>query len=353
MPKQPARRPKQEFIPETELALIEAALERPGARVWATTAGRAQMAIAIARERFDAQITCLVLDAFQADRIAANGTLPDSLNVLCAPDWPEGTCDLALFPLEPTGSKELARDLMQSAFQQLEVGGELLIALPRKAEAWGREQLKAFSKKIRVHRFRNSMVVAITKDSELKRVRDFRCELAFRDAGNLVKMVTRPGVFAHRKLDLGARQLLNVCQLPEGGRALDLGCGAGPVALGLAMRDPTAHIVALDSNARAVDCTRSNAALNSLTNIEVCLYHDDQYRHALPFDLVTANPPYFSNYRIAEIFCENAARNLRSGGQAFFVTKQIQWYQENFGRWFSETEVVQRSRYHVLIGTKA
>ena len=44
-------------------------------------------------------------------------------------------------------------------------------------------------------------------------MRNFQAEYAFRDSGNLVKVVTRPGVFSHRELDLGAVTPLDLARL--------------------------------------------------------------------------------------------------------------------------------------------
>jgi 16S rRNA (guanine1207-N2)-methyltransferase len=342
----------KKFIPESELALIEAALEREGNRVWTTTSGRAQLALALARERFDGHVTCLVMDAFQAEQIRATPGFPTGLDILCSPDWPDGECDLALFPLDPHGQKELARDLIQSAFQKLRLGGSLMIALPSKAEAWGREQLKPLSKSIKVEKQKGWIVCSIVKNAELKRARNFHATFAFRDHGELIHLTTRPGVFSHRKLDLGARQLLNHCDPAPGIRGLDLGCGAGAVVIALAHRDPTSSWYAIDSHARAIQCTQDNAIANGLTNVQTFLNHDEHFELPEKVDLVVANPPYFSNNRITEIFCINAFRNLKPGGQACFVTKQTHWYTENFDRWFDEIVITPSSSYQIVSGVK-
>jgi 16S rRNA (guanine1207-N2)-methyltransferase len=335
---------------EAEWALREATLEWPGDVIWMTTIGRGELARQIAAERFDAKVHCLTIDAFDAAQIPVEDS--PNLTVICAPTWPDAEADMVLMPLAENGQKELARDLMQSAYQRLKSGGTLAISLNAKAESWAREQLKAFSRKIKVKLFRKTMVAWVVKDEPLKRVRDFHCELAFRDHGNLIRYCTQPGVFAHRKLDLGARQLLNAWDSVEPVRALDLGCGAGPVSLGIAARNPQSLVYAVDSNTRAIECTRKNAAQNGLTNIEAFLEYTDQFVAPNPVDLALANPPYFSNYRIAQVFCVNAHRNLRAGGQVILVTKQIQWYVENFGRWFDEVEIVESGAYHLVTGRR-
>lgn len=72
--------------------------------------------------------------------------------------------------------------------------------------------------------------------------------------------------------------------------ALDLGCGAGAIALVLARKAKT--VVASDINPRAIALTRFNAALNGVPNIELCegdLFAPVSGRR---FDLIASQPPF-------------------------------------------------------------
>lgn len=40
------------------------------------------------------------------------------------------------------------------------------------------------------------------------------------------------------------------------------------------------------------------------------------------YDMFVGNPPYYSDYRIAEVFIEQAYQSLKVDGVALFVTKQ-------------------------------
>ena len=50
---------------------------------------------------------------------------------------------------------------------------------------------------------------------------------------------------------------------------LDIGCGAGVVALAAAVCGEGVAVHAVDSSARAVECTRRGAELNGLGNVSV------------------------------------------------------------------------------------
>ena len=78
--------------------------------------------------------------------------------------------------------------------------------------------------------------------------------------GRTVTVETANGVFAGDGLDRGTAVLLREVPPPTGSpRILDLGCGWGPIALGLALACPGAVIDAVDVNDRALALCRDNA----------------------------------------------------------------------------------------------
>lgn len=341
-------------IPLTEWAMLQVAAEIPATTVWTTTIGRGQLAREYARLHPESKVICHSLDLYKADSIAieAQNEEVGNLEVSCQPDWPAGKCQMALLPFDGSGEESLACDLIQGAYAGLEIGGKLLISGEQHSEAWIRKQLRPLNKSIKVVEFKKAVVASIEKTAELKSLKNFWADVVFRDQGRLIKVQTRPGVFAHRKLDVGARQLLNHIELNDDERRiLDIGCGSGAVGLGLSLRAPGRHVVAIDSNPRAVDCTSRNFSANQAGTWEVILNHRGDLKLSEPVDLVVANPPYFSNFRIAEIFCELAAKNVRADGRVFFVAKNVDWYRENFNRWFSNVEYEPASGYWVVSAT--
>lgn len=103
-------------------------------------------------------------------------------------------------------------------------------------------------------------------------------------------MVTDTGVFSHGRLDAGTRLLLDTAvDVPTAGHVVDLGCGAGAIALTLAHRSPGATIWAVDVNARARALCARNAQACGLTNVRVVAPEE------MPADLVLtglwSNPP--------------------------------------------------------------
>ena len=64
--------------------------------------------------------------------------------------------------------------------------------------------------------------------------------------------------------DGGARALLKAAATKPADHVFEIGCGSGAVAIALAARVPEGRVYAVDSNARAVECTRLGAEANGL-----------------------------------------------------------------------------------------
>jgi 16S rRNA (guanine1207-N2)-methyltransferase len=101
---------------------------------------------------------------------------------------------------------------------------------------------------------------------------------------------TDRGVFSHGRLDTGTALLLRQAPAPPpAGVLVDLGCGAGAIALVLARRSPASTVVAVDVNERARRLCAANAARNGIRNVDVRSPGDVD--EALPLDLIWSNPP--------------------------------------------------------------
>jgi 16S rRNA G1207 methylase RsmC len=90
------------------------------------------------------------------------------------------------------------------------------------------------------------------------------------------RLITAPGVFAAKRLDLGTSVLLRTLKrqapnsgLPNSGTLVDLGCGWGALALTMALLAPAAEVWAIDINPQAREITRQNADLLGLSNVQV------------------------------------------------------------------------------------
>ncbi|RMG35652.1 MAG: methyltransferase domain-containing protein [Planctomycetota bacterium] len=367
------------------------------------------------------RVDAFFLDLFHAEKAREKlQPLRDRTEVYCQPDPPQGPYDLVFLPTDRRGEAELARDLVQSAHQVLRAGGRLLTSTNNPGDRWLEEVVgRCFGKPRRVA-FDSGVVYVADKTGPLKKEKDYTAEFVFRDLDRLLTVITRPGVFCHRRLDAGARALIRSLGPPVGmrlpghsdvprprsgsdetlpghvpglvgseqavehpvagnaggpapvdaalvksasqycptprlqpaHRVLELGCGAGAVSFAAAWRVSEGSVVAVDSNARAVQCTQWGAERNALGNVRAILNADGHLDAFAPFDCVLTNPPYFSDYRIAELFVDTAQRLLAPRGRLHVVTKSADWFVDRCQRSFGTVDVERYGEYFVVVATK-
>lgn len=343
--------PFSEKMPRSEHLLIEAIEGFTPTSFVCTSAGRGQGAAALA-ERSQGRGVVHFLDAFAAEESRAWLADRNNLDVICTTDLPIGPFELAAIPVTKHGEAELTRDLLQQAYLRLNVDGVLVAVVDNTRDRWLQQQLEVFSPKLTKLSLQRGTGYVVIKDRPLKRERDLSCEFAFRDGerGRLLKVFSRPGVFSHRSLDLGSRALLEAMHVETGMQVLDLGCGAGVVSVAAATRADGVTVHGVDSNPRAIECTLKSAALNELTTISAELSHDGSTTRETRFDLVVGNPPYYSHYRIADIFVRAAQRSVRPGGIVQMVTKAPDWFVARMSQLFADVRTVERRGYQVVRG---
>lgn len=334
----------------SEQALIEQLPPVGFAQALVLSPGRGQLATSLLERNSQAEVTAWYLDLHQAE--LARASLPEAVRVECLPDLPEARCDLVAFPISMRGEAELTRDLLQQAHSRLQDGGTLVASVDNPRDKWLREQLEPMFDKVTCIDASQGRVYVGRKTKPLKKLRNFNAEVVFRDGEHLIKLVTRPGVFAHRQLDPGARQLLLTMEVEDNQRVLDLGCGSGALALASCLRAAGVTAFAVDSNARALQCVQLGAELNGIEGLQTILNSDGQLGLDDSIDVVLCNPPYYSDFEIADKMLRTARRALRAGGAALFVNKQPKWYEERLPQQFVDTAMFPSGKYWVACGRK-
>lgn len=339
--------------PPAEQLLIEEIPSLIAAKILCTSLGRGQFA-AVAASYFPyAQVMCQFFDVHLAGQATAHcGAGEGRPLVACSPDFTDGPFEAVVIPVEPRGEAELTRDLLQTGHQRLLLGGRMMTATSDPDDQWLHGEMRKLFEKVTRRPLEKGVLYLATKTAPLKKVKNFECEFAFRDQGRLIKAVSRPGVFSHRSLDAGARALMNTMVVSEGSRVLDLGCGSGAVALAAACRASRVTVVALDSHARAVECTLKGARLNEFDNVTTILNAEGEAPDAGTFDLVLGNPPYYSDYRIAEIFLQGARRALKPGGTVLMVAKSYAWFETRMPELFDDVQLHPHKQFMVVKGTQ-
>lgn len=285
---------------------------------------------------------CHALDLYQAHQIEK--AFP-AASVVCGARLPEGPWDRVFFRTGPKlMSGELALDLLQEI--------HLLSPAAFMLDYAGRESE------------RNALLDKVRGDPG--RVRSFRAEWpASVPGGEPMTFASYPGCFCHRRLDEGGLALAEVvCRdwtppADRPARFLDMGCGCGLVGFLVAGffrssgKIPPA-LTMVDSHARAVAAARENAAAFAL-EADVRLADDGLDGRPGDFgtyDAFAGNPPYYSDYRIADVFLETAAKALRPGGACYSVCKNAAGLEPVQRRYFPSVEIIPRRGYAVLKSVK-
>ena len=309
----------------------------------------------------EGDVTCHVLDIYHRHAIEK----VHHAKTVCSPHLPEGPWDQIKFKTGPKiHSGELALDLLQEIAQLLKNGEAESFPLHKNPKFHldfdGRE------------RDRNDLLDKITGDP--KRVRSFKAEWpASVPGGDRLMFTSYPGCFCHRRLDEGGLALAEVVSremtneefgMKNGGglSLLDMGCGCGLVGLLIANRIGKSAIqhssfnvqrlVLVDSHSRAVEAATENAAKFGIPAEVILSDNGTPERMDGTFDVFVGNPPYYSDYRIAEVFLETAKRALKPGGICYTVVKNAAGLKPVQEKYFPTVNVIARRNYSVLKSVK-
>ena len=294
-------------------------------------------------ELLEGDVTCHVLDIYHRHAIEK----VHHARCVCSAHLPEGPWDLIRFKTGPKiHSGELALDLLQECHH---------FGCKVEVDFVGKE------------RDRNDLLNKIKDDP--KRVRSFKAEWpASVPGGEKLMFTSYPGCFCHRRLDEGglalaevvSREVLNTeaqRHREEGLRILDMGCGCGLVGFLIANRISSlfpfpSSLVLVDSHSRAVEAATENAAKFGVPAEVILSDSGTPERMDGTFDVFVGNPPYYSDYRIAEVFLETAKRALKPGGVCYTVVKNAAGLKPVQEKFFPSVAVIARRGYSVLKSVK-
>ena len=133
---------------------------------------------------------------------------------------------------------------------------------------------------------------------------------------------TDAGVFSRDDVDPDSRLLIETAEAMTG-RALDLGCGWGPVGLSLALENPEAEFLMTDVNERAVELSERNRRLNGVLNARI-IASDGFEAIEGEFDHILSNPPIRAGKQVIYGMFEESFRRLRAGGTLTIVIRKQQ-----------------------------
>jgi 16S rRNA G1207 methylase RsmC len=289
------------------------------------------------------------------------------VEVICASELPQGVVfsEAFYYATSKLVSAELELDTLQDIYIHLADGARLTtegVEVDTLGKLFGKVSSSKASRRAPVK-------CVCVRNGDLKRVRSFSAEFfASVPGGPKLRFMSLPGCFCHRRPDEGGVSLAEVASREIAEReiaagesvpVLDIGSGCGLV--GLLVSDALhRHGVAdvplalLDSHTRAIAAAKQNAASHGAE--AECILSDVGLPegHALSgkFKVALANPPYYGEGRIADLFAEIAFGALAPGGVCWMVAKTPDIINEACGKLFRNVVAIKRRGYTVLRAEK-
>lgn len=179
------------------------------------------------------------------------------------------------------------------------------------------------------------------------------------DTPDAPPLTVLPGVFSGDGLDQGTAFLIRrLAGVANASRVLDLGCGAGHLAIAALRRWRSCRALLLDADARAVACATANCArLGLAERAEVRWWCErDEPPAATSCDLVLVNPPCHAGSELdlfkAEALLDIAGRTLRPGGRMLVVANRRLPYETILARIGTLAPVEERDAFKVIEVTR-
>lgn len=184
-----------------------------------------------------------------------------------------------------------------------------------------------------------------------------RRDIVFRDRllGHDLLFHTTWGLFSPKAIDEGTRLLLEHLEIRPDERAIDLGCGYGPLGLAIAKSAPRGSCLMVDKDFVAVEYANANAERNGISNARAML--SDGLRHVPPqtFTLAVTNLPAKTSKEHYYLFFHDLHDRLEPGGRVYVVV--ISGLRQFIARSFEEVfgnhrKVKQGRQYTVAMATR-
>ena len=184
---------------------------------------------------------------------------------------------------------------------------------------------------------------------EIERLRQ---DIVFSDTllGHQLTFHTTWGLFSPKAIDEGTRLLLDHLEVRPDERAIDLGCGYGPLGLAIARAAPQGQCLMVDKDFVAVEYANANARLNHIDNAHAML--SDGLRHVPPqtFTLAVTNLPAKTGKEHYYLFFHDIRERLEPGGRFYVVVISglRQFIARAFGEVFGNHQKIKQGRQYTV-----
>ena len=152
--------------------------------------------------------------------------------------------------------------------------------------------------------------------------------------GHELDFTTSSGTFSPDRLDKATQVLLGEVEPPAGEKTLlDLGCGWGPIAVGLALAAPESTVWAVDVNERARELTALNATRH---RAQVSVAAPESVPGNVRFDEIWSNPPVRIGKDALHVLLATWLPRLQRDGRAHLVIGK-NLGADSLQRWLTES----------------
>ena len=187
-------------------------------------------------------------------------------------------------------------------------------------------------------------------DLDLERLRR---DIVFQETllGHSLTFHTTWGLFSPKCIDAGTLLLLDHLEVAPDERAIDLGCGYGPLGLAIAKSAPRGHCTLVDKDFVAVEYARKNAVLNGIDNVEILLSNGlDQVPPERRFTLAVTNLPAKTGKEHYYLFFHDIRERLEPGGRFYVVVISglRQFIKRSFTEIFGNHKKVKQGRNYTV-----
>ncbi len=301
-------------------------------------------------------VTCLQFDTHQSTRLREKLDEEKlTANILTVGDvWDvPKQYKTVIFPAATNVDRELKIDLIEQAYHVVVPGG-LFISLSEheRDNAFHKWHKKVFGACSDSPRSDAGMAFWSTRNpaDEPRAQRRHRMTYHARiGEAPSMSFESWPGTFGYGRFDDGSRSMLEVADIRQGDKVLDMGCGDGSVGCLANQRvGATGKITFVDSSARAMKLTDINAKANGVQNYELITSSTMTDLPTGAFDVVLANPPYYANSEVGRLFISTAREVLRPGGRFYFVTKMPVQTIPEIVETFGQVNTVENRGYTVV-----
>ncbi len=168
-------------------------------------------------------------------------------------------------------------------------------------------------------------------------------------------VVSHANVFSRGRLDQGTALLLEHLPDEVGDRVVDIGCGSGAIALGIASTNPEAELVLRDDSFHAVASATETLAA---AGVEADVGAGDGVADLddASADTVVSNPPFHDDHAVGDdvawSFFTGAHRVLRPGGELRIVANRHLAHHSRLNKIFGNVEVVASNPKFVVLSSR-